>query len=92
MRHEFNKLSEMDGEYIYGHQLQPLLANVRFGLTFTVEDLENGYSELCLDETMGGDDIQKAIDEAKVEWFLFEEWYKDYFGQRDAPPEVPEDF
>jgi len=79
-----------NGEYIYGSQLQPLLSTVRLGLSFTVEDLENGYSELCLGDDLGGDDIQKVIDETKITWFMFEEWYSDYFGQRDAPPEMDE--
>lgn len=71
-----------------GSQLRSLLGVVRFGKTFTVEDLEAAYQSLCLrGEGMGGDaDPMALIAQSKVTWFEFEEWYVDYFAAKDAPP------
>ena len=74
LRHEFDKYIQPDGEYIKGYQLREVLDDLRWGLQFTVEDLEAAYSELCLDEAAPEADLPKLINSAKITWFKFEEW------------------
>jgi hypothetical protein len=80
-----------DGEYVWGHQLRSLLESVRFGLSLSVEDLESAYNELCIDPHTTEPDIMKMVERARVSWFAFEEWYVDYFTDRDATPQVPDE-
>lgn len=59
-----------------------LLSEVRFGQAFSVEDLENAYSELCFDEVEAGADPMKLVNSAKVHWYEFQAWYNEYFLDR----------
>lgn len=83
LRHEFGKFCQPDGEYILGRHLAPLLQEVRYGLSYNMEDLEAAYSELCIDEAGTEEEIMAHIQAARVDWFKFESWFQEHFAERD---------
>jgi len=90
LRQQFSKWVTLDGEYVMGSQLRAMLEAIRYGQSFNAEDLENAYSELCLDELTNEEDIMKIVDHTKISWFDFEKWYVEYFSDKDLELEENE--